>query len=328
MSATTLTPRVASSLVIVSRPPLPKSLLTQMTATVFALTSFGDVVARPSASSIAARTTCGRVRVAVLGELGGLAAHDLGMPACCVERCRDLDRAGEARPEERHRRCRRAPSGPGRARRRDWTACRRAVISILRPRMPPSALISATARSAPFLKFVPTVAPPPDSSPTLAILIGPPVWANATPPRPAAMATAPAIFHAFISDVLPLAPARTVSGSLAAPLPPFLARDGFFARRGEACPKSCPGATQAPAGENRIDPGRAGPRRRASAPPSGHGPRAPRRGRARSRRGRARAATAGSHFRIEVRFMKSSTPRPEENRAERAVGRTWFGPPT
>ena len=29
-----------------------------------------------------------------------------------------------------------------------------------------------------------------------------------------------------------------------------------------------------------------------------------------------------------VRFMKSSTESPEENRAERAVGRTWFGPPT
>ena len=29
-----------------------------------------------------------------------------------------------------------------------------------------------------------------------------------------------------------------------------------------------------------------------------------------------------------VRFMKSSTPRPEENRALRAVGSTWFGPAT
>ena len=27
-----------------------------------------------------------------------------------------------------------------------------------------------------------------------------------------------------------------------------------------------------------------------------------------------------------VRFMKSSTDRPEENRAVRAVGRTWLGP--
>ncbi len=34
------------------------------------------------------------------------------------------------------------------------------------------------------------------------------------------------------------------------------------------------------------------------------------------------ASCAGPHFRIEVRFMKSSTPNPEENRAERAVGRT------
>src|SRR5205085_12163264 len=37
---------------------------------------------------------------------------------------------------------------------------------------------------------------------------------------------------------------------------------------------------------------------------------------------------SGPHFRIEVRFMKSSTPSPEENRAERAVGNTWLEPPT
>ena len=37
---------------------------------------------------------------------------------------------------------------------------------------------------------------------------------------------------------------------------------------------------------------------------------------------------SGPHFRIDVRFMKSSTPRPEENRAERAVGSTWLEPPT
>src|SRR6202040_3929054 len=37
---------------------------------------------------------------------------------------------------------------------------------------------------------------------------------------------------------------------------------------------------------------------------------------------------SGPHFRIEVRFMKSSTPKPEENRAERAVGSTWLEPPT
>src|SRR5262249_6384318 len=35
---------------------------------------------------------------------------------------------------------------------------------------------------------------------------------------------------------------------------------------------------------------------------------------------------SGPHFRIEVRFMKSCTPRPEENRAERAVGSTWLEP--
>ena len=37
---------------------------------------------------------------------------------------------------------------------------------------------------------------------------------------------------------------------------------------------------------------------------------------------------SGPHFRIEVRFMKSSTPRPDENRAERAVGNTRLEPPT
>src|SRR4030088_132087 len=37
---------------------------------------------------------------------------------------------------------------------------------------------------------------------------------------------------------------------------------------------------------------------------------------------------SGPHFRIEVSFMKSSTSRPEENRAERAVGSTWLEPPT
>src|SRR6202034_1980762 len=35
-----------------------------------------------------------------------------------------------------------------------------------------------------------------------------------------------------------------------------------------------------------------------------------------------------SHLSSDVRFMKSSTPTPDEKRAERAVGRTWFDPPT
>ena len=42
---------------------------------------------------------------------------------------------------------------------------------------------------------------------------------------------------------------------------------------------------------------------------------------------RAQAARART-CRIDVRFMKSSTARPEEKRAERAVGSTWFEPPT
>ena len=37
---------------------------------------------------------------------------------------------------------------------------------------------------------------------------------------------------------------------------------------------------------------------------------------------------AASSFKIDVRFMKSNTPRPEENRALRAVGKTWFDPDT
>ena len=48
--------------------------------------------------------------------------------------------------------------------------------------------------------------------------------------------------------------------------------------------------------------------------------------RARSRPGRARASCSGPHLRIEVRFMKSSTPSPDEKRAERAVGSTWLEP--
>src|SRR5690606_347482 len=44
--------------------------------------------------------------------------------------------------------------------------------------------------------------------------------------------------------------------------------------------------------------------------------------------GPSAACCSGPHLRIEVRFMKSSTPRPDENRAERAVGRTWLEPPT
>ena len=49
----------------------------------------------------------------------------------------------------------------------------------------------------------------------------------------------------------------------------------------------------------------------------------------RDRRGRELAAAAPApSLRIEVRFMKSSTERPDEKRAERAVGSTWFEPPT
>ena len=39
-------------------------------------------------------------------------------------------------------------------------------------------------------------------------------------------------------------------------------------------------------------------------------------------------ARAASSRRIEVRFMKSSTPSPEEKRALRAVGSTWLEPAT
>ena len=48
----------------------------------------------------------------------------------------------------------------------------------------------------------------------------------------------------------------------------------------------------------------------------------------RHRRRPSAARLSGSHFRSEVRFMKSSTPRPEEKRAVRAVGSTWFEPAT
>src|SRR6185437_11588661 len=37
---------------------------------------------------------------------------------------------------------------------------------------------------------------------------------------------------------------------------------------------------------------------------------------------------SGPHLSKDVRFMKSSTPSPEEKRAERAVGSTWLEPAT
>src|SRR6516164_7828470 len=40
------------------------------------------------------------------------------------------------------------------------------------------------------------------------------------------------------------------------------------------------------------------------------------------------ASCSAPHLRMDVRFMKSSTPRPEEKRAERAVGSTWLEPAT
>ena len=44
--------------------------------------------------------------------------------------------------------------------------------------------------------------------------------------------------------------------------------------------------------------------------------------------GPSAASWSGPHLRMEVRFMKSRTPKPEEKRAERAVGSTWLEPPT
>ena len=44
--------------------------------------------------------------------------------------------------------------------------------------------------------------------------------------------------------------------------------------------------------------------------------------------GSERGSCSGPHLRIDVRFMKSSTPSPDEKRAERAVGSTWLEPPT
>ena len=46
------------------------------------------------------------------------------------------------------------------------------------------------------------------------------------------------------------------------------------------------------------------------------------------RPGRAPRSCSGPSLSSEVRFMKSSTDRPEEKRAERAVGSTWLEPPT
>jgi hypothetical protein len=43
--------------------------------------------------------------------------------------------------------------------------------------------------------------------------------------------------------------------------------------------------------------------------------------------GPSAARAAGVSFCIVVRLRKSMTESPEENRAVRAVGSTWFGPP-
>ena len=48
----------------------------------------------------------------------------------------------------------------------------------------------------------------------------------------------------------------------------------------------------------------------------------------RDRRRAERVERAGVALSSDVRFMKSRTPKPDEKRAERAVGRTWFEPPT
>ena len=48
----------------------------------------------------------------------------------------------------------------------------------------------------------------------------------------------------------------------------------------------------------------------------------------RDRRRAEPCETGASHFKIEVLFKKSRTLKPDENRAERAVGNTWFEPPT
>ena len=56
------------------------------------------------------------------------------------------------------------------------------------PRMPPAALISLTASFAPLSKFVPDVAPVPDSSTSPTILIG--AWASAGAANSASVATA------------------------------------------------------------------------------------------------------------------------------------------
>ena len=44
--------------------------------------------------------------------------------------------------------------------------------------------------------------------------------------------------------------------------------------------------------------------------------------------GPSRRSCSGPSFSTELRFMKSSTDRPDEKRAERAVGKTWLDPAT
>ena len=83
-----------------SRPPLPKSLLTQTIATDFALTLVVDVFGDLRHRGLLAERGAEQELVAALRQFGGFAAHDLRDAGFGGERRGDLDRAGIAGTEQ------------------------------------------------------------------------------------------------------------------------------------------------------------------------------------------------------------------------------------
>src|SRR5450631_3094345 len=171
-----------------SRPPLPKSLLTQTIATDLALMSSLMYLATFGIDDCWPNDVRNRNLLSPRVSSAASPPMICAIPASAASGAVTL-----TDPEERGpRRTYGSLSGAL------WTGARTTpgldcesawVTSSLRPRTPPLALISSIARSIPFFQLVPTVAPPPDSSATLASLMGAPDCANAAPVKTVASKT-------------------------------------------------------------------------------------------------------------------------------------------
>ena len=161
---------LSSAFLIMSRPPLPKSLFTKMIASVFSF-----------AVSLMYRATLGMAVACVklVRKMYGLPCMvilaasppvKLGISALRLSAMLTMMEPENTGPKMANTLsstafCVRPLATPG-------LLCVSDVVAwIFLPKMPPDALISFTASSTPFLKLVPAVAPPPESSTMLAILI-------------------------------------------------------------------------------------------------------------------------------------------------------------